>query len=247
MQGDPRLGGEQAHGDLVAPHFEREDHARQAVGDRTCSGEVQGERGLSHRGAGRDHDHLARVEAVGEGVEVGEAGGDAGHLALAGSDGLDLVEGALHDVGERRVVLAGALFGDGVDLGLGRVDDLVDVALGGVAHAGDPGAGLDQAAQDGALVDDLRVVLGVGGGRDGVDQGVQVAGAAGPDEFTALGEFAGDGDRVGRLAAGVEVEDRAVDQLVGRAVVVVRFEDLDDVGDGVLGEQHAAEDGLFGG
>ena len=49
--------------------------------------------------------------------------------AVAGR--LDLVEGGLHDVAERQVVLRGAPLGDGVDLGLGVVDDLVDVAAVG--------------------------------------------------------------------------------------------------------------------
>ena len=48
-----------------------------------------------------------------------------------------------------------------------------------------------------------------------------------------------------RLAAGVEVEDRLVDELVRGPVVVGRPDDLDDVGDRILGEQHAAEDALL--
>src|SRR5256885_10214777 len=36
---------------------------------------------------------LFRSEAVGQGVEVGEAGRDADHLAAAAADGLDLVQG----------------------------------------------------------------------------------------------------------------------------------------------------------
>src|SRR5690606_41246024 len=42
-----------------------------------------------------------------------------------------------HDVAEREVVLAGALLGDLVHLGLGVVDDVVDLAVAGVAHLGD--------------------------------------------------------------------------------------------------------------
>lgn len=45
---------------------------------------------------------------------------------------------------------------------------------------------------------------------------------------------------------GVQVENRRVDGLVGRAVEVMALDDLHDVGDGVLGEQHAAQDGLLG-
>ena len=42
-------------------------------------------------------DHLAGVQAVGQLVEVGEAGRHADHLAVAVVDRLDLVERRLHD------------------------------------------------------------------------------------------------------------------------------------------------------
>src|SRR5690606_27290217 len=145
----------------------------------------------AHGGTGGDDDHLTGVQAVGERVEVREPGGDAGHLTAAGTDGLDLVEGALHDVPERQVVLAGALLGDRVDLGLGTVDDLVDVVVGRVSHLGDARARLDQAAQHRALVDDLRVVRRVGRRGHRLHQGVQVRGTADLVDLTALGEFGG--------------------------------------------------------
>ena len=65
-------------------------------------------------------------------------------------------------------------------------------------------------------------------------------------ELAAPGELVGDGDRVGGLAARVQVEDRLVHELVRGPVVVGRPDDLDDVGDGVLGQQHAAEHALLG-
>ena len=138
-------------------------------------------------------------------------------------------------------------FGHGVDLGLGRVDDVLDVAAAlRVAELDDAGAGLDQAAQHGPLGHDLGVVAGVGGGGDGLDELVQVGLAADAAEVAALGQLVGDGDGVGGLTAAVEVEDRVVDQLVRRAVEVGASQDLDAVGDGVLGQQHAAEHGLLG-
>ena len=134
---------------------------------------------------------------------------------------LDLVDGGLDDVADGVVVLAAALVGDRVDLGLGGVDDVLDVAAAlGVAELDDPRAGLDEAAQHGPLGDDLRVVAGVGRGRHRGDQLVQVGLAADPGQVAALGQLVGDGDRVGRLAAAVEVEDRVVDQLVRRPVEV---------------------------
>jgi hypothetical protein len=53
-------------------------------------------------------------------------------------------------------------------------------------------------------------------------------------------------DRVGRLAAPVEVEHALVDRLVGRPVEVVGPQQLDDVGDRVLAEQDRAQHRLLG-
>ena len=60
---------------------------------------------LPMAGRAGDDDHLPGVEAVGEVVELGEAGGYAVEAGLAVADRLDLVEDLVHDVGERRVVL----------------------------------------------------------------------------------------------------------------------------------------------
>ena len=124
---------------------------------------------LAHARSGRDDDHLAGLQAVGQLVEVADAGGHAAADAAAGGDGVQLVHRRLQDVLEARVVLAHALLGDVVDLLLRAVDDVVDVALAAgraVAELDDAGAGLDEPAQHGLLGDDRRVVAGVGrGGR----------------------------------------------------------------------------------
>ena len=140
--------------------------------------------------------------------------------AVAVADRLDLVEDAVHDVGERGVVLGRALVGDLVDLGLRLVDDVVDLALAGVAELDDLGAGVDEAAQDRLLVDDLGVVGGVGGDRHVGRQGVEVRRPADAQQLATSLELGGDGHRVGRLAPAVEVDDRVVDDLVGRPVEV---------------------------
>src|SRR5919197_1240067 len=48
------------------------------------------------------------------------------------------------------------------------------------------------------------------------------------------------------LAAGVELQHGAEDGAVGRAVEVLLVEELERLGDGVLGQQHRAEDALLG-
>ena len=197
----------------------------------------------------RHDDHLARVQAVGGGVEVREAGGHAQRHAAAGGDGVDLVHRGLQQLFEGDVVLARAALGDLVDRRLGAVDDVVDLAALGavVAELDDPGSGLDEAPQGGLLGDDLGVVRGVRGGGDGRDQRVQVGGAAEADQVAPALQLRGDRDRVGGLAAAVEVEDALVDGLVRGAVEVVGPQDLDDVRDRVLAQEHAAEHRLLGG
>src|SRR6185437_3911354 len=95
--------------------------------------------------------------------------------------------------------------------------------------------------------DDPRVVAGVRRRGHGGDERVEVRGPADAGQFAAPGQLVGDGDGVGGLTARVEVEDRLVHQLVRWAVVIRRPDDLDDVGDGVLRQQHAAQDALLSG
>ena len=136
--------------------------------------------------------------------------GHAAAHAAAGGDGVELVHRRLQDVLEPRVVLAHPLLGDVVDLLLRAVDDVVDVALaarGAVAQLDDAGAGLDQPPQHGLLGHDRGVVAGVGGRGRRRDQRVQVDRAAHLRQLVGAVELGGDGDRVGRLAPAVEVED----------------------------------------
>src|SRR5699024_5852456 len=127
-------------------------------------------------------------------------------------------------------------------------DDRVDLAaVCRVAELDDAGARLDQAAQLGALDHDLGVVAGVRGGGDHVDEVREIGAAAHPGELAALGELVRDGDQVSGFAAPVQVDDRFVDHLVRGAVEVVAAHRLDDVGDRVLGQHHAAEHAALGG
>ncbi len=235
LQVHARLGGQQTHGDLVAAHLEREDDGRQVVLDRRRPGDVDAHGRLADGGPRGEDDHLARVQPVGQPVEVGEARRDADHALAAVAGRLDLVDGAADDVAEDQVVLRRPPLGDGVDLGLRVVDDLVDVAaVGAVAELDDAGAGLDQLAEHRPLAHDPRVVAGVRGGRDRRDERVQVRGAADALDLAALGQLVRDRDGVGRLAAAVQVDDRVVHDLVRRAVEVGAADLLDDVGDRVL-------------
>jgi hypothetical protein len=76
---------------------------------------------------------------------------------------------------------------------------------------------------------------------------VQVGCAADAADLAGVDQRGADGDQVGGLAAAVHVDDRVEDDRVLGLVEVVGLDDLDDVGDGVLGQQHAAQHALLGG
>src|SRR5450756_2219591 len=102
----PALRAQQTSHELGRAHFQREDRRRLLVLDRRRSGEVEGQRRLSAGRTRRDDDHLARVETVGQLVELREARRYARKPAAARGDRLELVPRRLDELAERLVVLA---------------------------------------------------------------------------------------------------------------------------------------------
>ncbi len=188
------------------------------------------------------------MQAVGQLVEFGEPGRHPARQTAVGGDGVDLVHRRLQQVFQRDEVLRHSSLGDLIHLGLRAVDDLGDVGAvrTGVAVLHDPGAGLHQSSQQRLLRDDAGVVAGVGGGRHGRDQGVQIGRSTDPAQQPAAVQFRGDRHRVGGLAPPVEIQDRVVDVLVGWTVEVTRPDALQDVGDRILAQQHSAQHRLLG-
>ena len=95
--GDFGLLGDDAGGELLGRHFEREeaddaaiDAFGAAVGPHLAAprlgdvvGDVGGERGLAHAGTAGEDDEVGGLQAAHHAVEVGEAGREAGQLAVA--------------------------------------------------------------------------------------------------------------------------------------------------------------------
>ncbi len=76
---------------------------------------------------------------------------------------------------------------------------------------------------------------------------MEVGSPADPLQLAAPAQLGGHGDRVGGFAAPEQVDDRVVDDLVAGAVEVDAAQHLGHIGDGVLGQQHRAQDRLLGG
>ena len=231
VRGDAGGLGEDAGGELLGGHLEREeaddaafDRAFAAVGPGALlvgagdvEGDVGGERGLAHRGAAGEDQEVGGVQAAEALVEVDEAGGEAGEAAVAlvgGVGDLDRVDDGAAEGLEAAVDLA--LLAELVERLLG-LDDLVlglavDLDAGGLL--GDALAEDDELAADGEVVDELGVVAG-GEERDrGAGEADEVGGAAELLEAGVLLEEGLDGDRGGqRVAAdalGGDLEDAGV-------------------------------------
>ena len=176
------LLGDDAGGELLGRHFQREeaddaaidgrhvavgaDLARPGLGD--VVGDVGGERGFAHAGTAGEDDQVGGLQAAHARVEIGQAGRDARQVAVA------LVGAGRHvDRGGQR--LGEALEAGIVTAGLG---DFVEFAFGVLDVASRRGvdrrvvgevdhvlADRDQIAADREVVDGAAVILGVDDGR----------------------------------------------------------------------------------
>ena len=241
-----RFGGHDAHHDLLAVHFEGEDGRRHPVVDRGAPHHVHAERGLTHRGAAREDDHLAGVQALREFVELRESRGHAVDLPAARLEHLDEVHRRLNHFGKLHVVLGLRAVRDRVHLRLRLVDGGINLAaIRGETKLHDARARLNEATERSPLRDDFGIEPRVGSRRNRIDQIGEVRGSTDLLEVALLTQRIGDRHEVGRLPATVKVDDRLVNEFVRGAVKVVAAELLDDVGDRILRQHHAAQNALL--
>jgi hypothetical protein len=121
----PRLRAQQALDELVARHFEAEHADLAAVQERRVLGDVERERRLAHARAAGDDDEIARLQAGGLVVEVGEARGHAGDVLALVEQLLDLVHVGMDQILDRREPLLRAFLADLEDARLGAIEDVL--------------------------------------------------------------------------------------------------------------------------
>ena len=111
---DLRLFGNDTGGELFRRHFEREEAddaaigsleravglLRRLVGVGDVEGDVGDQRGLAHAGTAGQHDQVGGLQAAHALVEVAQAGGNAGKMAVAHEGGVGHVDGEFYRVGE---------------------------------------------------------------------------------------------------------------------------------------------------
>ncbi len=202
--------------------------------------------GFSHARPRRQDDQVARLEAARQPVEVGETGGDAGDLLLPLVELLDGLEGGLDDLADVHEGGLRLLLGDGEDAPLGVVEELAHLAGLLVPLRGDGVRGLDHAARERLLVHDGRVVDEVRGRGDQLVEQVDEVLAADRLVRAQGSQLVLERDAVDRFAPGRE-RAHGLEHLAVRVPVEVRgLEQLEDLVERGVVEQHSAQDAPLG-
>jgi hypothetical protein len=157
----------------------------------------------------------------------------------------DLREALLHQVPHRHEARLDAVIGDRENRTLGFVQNQIGVLIGLVRIGDDLVRRVNQRPQRCLLLDDLGVVLDVGGPRHTVDERRDVGGASDFIELTSAPEFLFERDQVNRLAALRELchplEDAPMRVAKKRARIDHRRSDVERV----VVDEDGAEDGAL--
>ena len=217
---DHGIGANQALGNFLARHLQREEADGIArSGGVEC--QVQGERRLTHGGAGTDDDKLALAEAHEHAVERRETRGHARGLATCLAHFLGLVIGLDHKLGQRLVARLDLTRRDLEQLALGQLHDFLGVGGGVIGQRVDLVGGADQLAQHRVAANDGGMVLPVDE-RQGLTHQLQnIRLAAHGIELVDAAQVIDQRDGVDGNAAVVHIDHRGVDGLMNGPVEVI--------------------------
>ncbi len=162
-----------------------------------------------------------------------------------GLEQLDLLQHLREERPHLEHVLGRAAFGDAQDRLLGPVHHAVDLVVEVEGDLGHRGTGPDQIAAASVLLDDVGVVLDVGGHGHHVHQAGEVGDAPHLVQNPVAAQLLREGDGVDGLVGVVQVPHGLEDGLVRRDVEVLRPDAIHDLVGGVLGEQHRSQDRLL--
>ena len=207
--------------------------------------DAQGKAALAHRRPTGDDDEIRRLQSCELLIQLHKAGGQPRDRAFALIERVDHLDRAFDDVLHRDRVALELLRGDVKDQGFRAVEQQVGFLRLLVAFAGDVGRGANERAEDGFLLDDAAVILGIGRGRDDGRQRRQVAGSADFFEQVALFQRLRDRDEIDGRIGLVERQEGREDVPVGVFIEHGVVEQLRRVDEGFFLDEHRAEDGLL--
>jgi hypothetical protein len=160
-------------------------------------------------------------------------------------EALQVVEAVAEQIAQRGHRVDHPALGHVEDQALGSVEHFGDVLGHAVAELGDLAGHAHQAPQQGVLLDDPGVVVGIADGGGVGLQGDEHRRVADGLEEAAAAQLLGHRHPVGRLPLAEQRGDGHEDVAVGRLVEVVGLADLHGRGDGVTGQEHGPEQRLL--
>ena len=211
------------HGELLRRHLHAEHDGREPGPDGRALHQVEGERGLSHRGAARHDDEVARLEPGGEPVEIDEPGRNPGQVARDVVQLVDPLHRPDEDLADRlRPARRPAAVADGVDELLRLLHQLPRrPPFRPVGPVRDRGPGRDHLPQHRALANDIGVGGHVRRARGALRELPDVGEAALHPRVALRVEPLGDGQDVAGMVGVDEGGDGAEDELVVAPVEVL--------------------------
>ena len=169
------LTGDEAQGQLLPAHFQREeDHVFPGFFPRLQQ-DVQGHGGLAHAGTGGQQNQVRLVQAGDGPVQVGQAGGQAGDGRIAGGQLLQAGVHVQQHLGDGGEPLGGPALANGVDPLFRRLQHVL-AGLGALLDEdGELARRLRHPAQQGLVLEDADVLFDIGRGGGGVHELEQIA------------------------------------------------------------------------
>ena len=181
-----------------------------------------------HRRTCGDDAQVSFLEPRRHPIEIGEARRDTGDARTGRLTLLDLLEGLPQNVLDPDKAFALMAVRNLEDLGLGDVEKFFYIALALVIHvANDRRGPIHQPTEQGFFANDVRVVLDVGRGRNGIHQRSQVVQASRCFELAGLLEFLRDRDGVDDVATLEKPRHRMENPTVSFAVERCRIDLFD--------------------
>src|SRR5699024_8384668 len=114
--------------------------------DGCCESKVQAKSRFTDRRARRNNYHLSAVQPLSELIKFIETRGHTRHTVNGCGRDFDFVDGLWQYVTQGVIIFPGSVLADLIDLSLGLVEEVYNLAIGAMPQLGNFGANIDEEA-----------------------------------------------------------------------------------------------------
>jgi hypothetical protein len=196
------LNRENALDDLLCLHLQGKDPNRPPVQYRGRMRDAERERGFAEARPGGHDDQVRALKSSGELVELREPRWYTNEGAAVLLQDVELVKQLFDDLLDLHELRRRPALGDVENRPLSEVEGILHLEIVAESESDDRCAGVDQPAHGRGALDNPGVILDVNRRWHDVDEGRQIGESADLIELIAPSELVGEGEHVGRVAAG---------------------------------------------